>query len=129
MAHLGATLVTPPAPFPSWRAAVGVMAMPEGGLKVDREQKETPQQSRPQPRRQAQPIQVPANIPLNQPQLADIHNPVREAVGVRLEALEAAAGYPVVAYFLDEGAALADEQMYHLFEHLRRLDQIGRASC
>src|SRR6266536_952241 len=42
MAHLGATLVTPPAPFPSWRAAVGVMAMPEGGLKVDREQKETP---------------------------------------------------------------------------------------
>src|SRR6266542_1265646 len=41
MAHLGATLVTPPAPFPSWRAAVGAMAMPEGGLKVDREQKET----------------------------------------------------------------------------------------
>ena len=88
--------------------------------------KRPPQQSRPQPRRQAQPIQVPANIPLNQPQLADIHNPVREAVGVRLEALEAAAGYPVVAYFLDEGAALADEQMYHLFEHLRRLDHQDR---
>lgn len=91
--------------------------------------KRRPPQSRPQPRPQAQPAQVAANIPLNQPQpIEDLHSTVREVVGVHLEALEAAVGYPVIAYFLDEGAQLADEQMYHLFEHLRRIgrqDQLG----
>jgi hypothetical protein len=91
--------------------------------------KKHPQQSRPQPRPQAQVLRTPASIPLNQPQpVDDIHLTVRGVVGVHLEALEAAVGYPVVAYFLDEGAVLADEQMYHLFEHLRRLghhDQLG----
>jgi hypothetical protein len=69
------------------------------------------------------------SIPRNQPQpTPDIHKGVREAVDVHLKALETAIGYPVVAYFLDDGAAIADEQMWHLFEHLRRLghqDQLG----
>ena len=48
-----------------------------------------------------------------------------------IEKLEAELEYPVIAYFLeDEGAPaqLADEQMRHLYEHLRRLghrDRLG----
>src|SRR5438270_13653965 len=49
---------------------------------------------------------------------------VQTAVRPWLDKLEAMLGYPVIAYYLeDEGvpAQLADEQMPHLYEHLRRL--------
>ena len=38
-----------------------------------------------------------------------------------LGALESACGHKVIAYFLDEQGAIADEQVFHLYEHLRRL--------
>jgi hypothetical protein len=43
-----------------------------------------------------------------------------------LEKVEAAFGYPVISYYLDDRASLADEQMYHLYEHLRRTGPVER---
>jgi hypothetical protein len=45
----------------------------------------------------------------------------RKEIMPRVEAVEKAVGCRVVAYYLEEGAALADEQMLHLYEHLRRV--------
>jgi len=49
-----------------------------------------------------------------------LHQLVSATVGPQLTALEALRGHPVVAYFLTE-ANLADEQMMHLYVHLREL--------
>jgi hypothetical protein len=41
-----------------------------------------------------------------------------------MRALEEILGFPVIAYFLDDSAAIADEQMSHLFEHVRRVGHV-----
>jgi hypothetical protein len=55
-----------------------------------------------------------------------IHELVVKEIHPRLHELEAVLGHRVISLFLDEGAALADEQIFHLYEHLRR---IGSQEC
>lgn len=50
----------------------------------------------------------------------------RDLVYPAVQAVEAAFGCPVIAYYLDDRAPLADEQMFHLFEHLRRVGKQER---
>jgi hypothetical protein len=45
---------------------------------------------------------------------------IGEGVLPRLRSLEGAVGYPVISYFI-EADAMADEQVLHLYEHLRRI--------
>lgn len=42
--------------------------------------------------------------------------------------LEQVRGHPVISYFLVDGAQLADEQMLHLYEHLRRIGRREKIS-
>jgi len=58
---------------------------------------------------------------LQQDDLTALFELVRAQVFPYVEALEQVRGRKLIAYFLDEGAALADEQMLHLYEHLRRI--------
>ncbi len=44
------------------------------------------------------------------------------------EALEQVRGHSVIAYYLADGAQLADEQMLHLYEHLKRLGRRDKIS-
>src|ERR1700737_796077 len=44
----------------------------------------------------------------------------------RIQSLEALFGNRVVTYFLEDGFMLADEQMLHLYEHLRRIGKQKR---
>src|SRR3954447_23860371 len=53
-------------------------------------------------------------------QVADLHSFVRGQIESPAAALEKLRGHPVISYVLT-GAQLADEQMLHLYEHLRRL--------
>jgi len=58
---------------------------------------------------------------------AEIIENAKANIWPHLETLEHLRGCKVIAYFLDDNAALADEQMLHLYEHLRRIgkqDQI-----
>jgi hypothetical protein len=46
---------------------------------------------------------------------------IRGNISPALDAVRTTFGYEVMAYFLADGAAIADEQMLHMYEHLRRL--------
>jgi hypothetical protein len=86
-------------------------------------QRQTPQPARP-PEGNAGASQ---QTPQQQPQ-TDLHDLVRREIHPRLRALERERGHSVVAYFLGEQTSLADEQIQHLYEHLRRVgkqDQLG----
>ena len=48
---------------------------------------------------------------------------IEETVQPQIATLEELRGHTVIAYFLDDGGQLADEQMLHLYEHLRRIGQ------
>lgn len=91
-----------------------------------------------QPRKRTQkpstPVRLPAegepvlSLPTTSPETAEARvvsgeeafDLIGEGVLPRLRALEEAVGFPVITYFI-EAAAIADEQMLHLFEHLRRI--------
>lgn len=51
---------------------------------------------------------------------------IRAAVEPHVEKLESLFGHKLLAYFLEDGYMLADEQMLHLYEHLRRLGKQKR---
>ena len=55
-----------------------------------------------------------------------VYDLVKKDVHPKLQALEQVMSYPVISYFLDDGAPLADEQMEHLYEHLRRVKKQDR---
>jgi hypothetical protein len=55
-----------------------------------------------------------------------VYDLVKKDVHPKLDAIESLMGFPVLAYFLDEGAMLGDEQMEHLYEHLRRIKRQPR---
>lgn len=46
---------------------------------------------------------------------------IRGSVDAPLHALRTLFGHEIVTYFLADGAAIADEQMLHMYEHLRRV--------
>lgn len=53
---------------------------------------------------------------------------VRGQVEPHLQTLEAERHHPVISYYLTDGAQLADEQMLHLYEHLKRLGKQEKIS-
>jgi hypothetical protein len=81
-------------------------------------------QARQQPPPAAQPR---AQAPQAQPQ-PQAHDHVRAEVHPRLQTLEQERGHPVIAYFLGEQTSLADEQIHHLYEHLRRIGKQDQLS-
>ena len=48
---------------------------------------------------------------------------IEETIQPQIATLEELRGHTVIAYFIDDGGQLADEQMLHLYEHLRRIGQ------
>lgn len=60
--------------------------------------------------------------------LADpaLHDQVRTQIQPSIDALEKSLGYPVITYFLADHEAMADSQVLHLYEHLRRIGKQGR---
>jgi hypothetical protein len=67
-----------------------------------------------------------ASVPVAQPPPLDAFAAITTDVVPYLEALERVRRHKVIAYYLDEGAALADDQVYHLYEHLRRVGRQER---
>lgn len=64
------------------------------------------------------PEEAAGNVAEQMNQLAPV---VIQATNDAREAVEKLRGRPCLAYFLAEGAAIADDQMMHLYEHLRRM--------
>lgn len=86
-------------------------------------------QQRTEPRPPTLPAAGPAGAAtMQQADLSGLHDAVKANIHPRLERLEEIRGHKVISYFLDEGAQLADEQVLHLYEHLRRIGKQERLS-